>query len=120
MHNRSWVRIFVLLSSFVAACTGANSHQGGPNPGPGPTELPPAPVTAILVGAGDIADCTSIGADGGAHAEATARLLDRMAYDAIFAAGDIAYFDGTAAQFSNCYGPRWGRHKSRTFPSPGN
>ena len=77
-------------------------------------------MTAILVGAGDIADCTSIGADGGAHTEATARLLDRMAYDAVFTAGDNAYFDGTTAQFANCYGPRWGRHKSRTYPSPGN
>jgi hypothetical protein len=82
--------------------------------------LPPAPVTAILVGAGDIADCTSAGAESGAHAEATARLLDRMAYDSVFTAGDNAYFDGTTAQFSNCYASRWGRHKSRTFPSPGN
>ena len=66
MSNRSWVRIFVLLSSLAGACTGANSHPGGPNPGPGPTDLPPAPVTAILVGAGDIADCTSAGAENGA------------------------------------------------------
>jgi calcineurin-like phosphoesterase family protein len=118
MSNRSWVRIFVLLLSLAAACTGANSNQGGP--GPGPTDLPPPPVTAILVGAGDIGDCISPGADGGVHAEATARLLDRMAYDSVFTAGDNAYFDGTAAQFSNCYASRWGRHKSRTFPSPGN
>ncbi len=122
MSNRSWVRIIVLLPSLAAACTGAKTNPGGPNPGPGPgpTELPPAPVTAILVGAGDIADCTSVGADGGAHAEATARLLDRMAYDVVFTAGDNAYFDGTAAQFANCYAPRWGRHKPRTYPSPGN
>jgi acid phosphatase type 7 len=121
MSNRSWVRIFVLLPSLAAACTGAQTNRG-PNsgPGPGPTDLPPPPVTAILVGAGDIADCSSVGADGGAHAEATAKLLDRMGYDAIFTAGDNAYFDGTAAQFANCYGPRWGRHKSRTYPSPGN
>src|SRR6266436_5631610 len=106
MSHRSWVRIFVLLPSLATACTGANTGQGGPNPG-GPTDLPPPPVTAILVGAGDIADCLSVGADGGAHAEATARLLDRMAYDVVFTAGDNAYFDGTATQFANCYGPRW-------------
>jgi len=121
MSNRSWVGIFVLLPSLAAACTGAQTNRGPDSgPGPGPTDLPPPPVTAILVGAGDIADCTSVGADSGAHAEATARLLDRMAYDVVFTAGDNAYFDGTAAQFANCYAPRWGRHKSRTYPSPGN
>ena len=28
--------------------------------------------------------------------------------------------DGTAAQFANCYGPTWGRHKPRTRPTTGN
>ncbi|MEJ2204146.1 MAG: metallophosphoesterase, partial [Gemmatimonadota bacterium] len=31
-----------------------------------------------------------------------------------------AYSDGTAANFSECYDPSWGRHKARTRPSPGN
>ncbi len=26
----------------------------------------------------------------------------------------------TAAEFTNCYNPTWGRHKARTLPSPGN
>ncbi len=34
--------------------------------------------------------------------------------------GDNAYPSGTAAQFAQCYDPTWGRHKSRTRPSPGN
>jgi hypothetical protein len=30
------------------------------------------------------------------------------------------YENGTAAEFENCYGPSWGRHKARTRPAPGN
>jgi hypothetical protein len=68
---------------------------------------------AILVGAGDIADC------GDTADEATARLLDQI-QGTVFTAGDNAYEDGTAQQFSDCYDPTWGRHLARTRPSPGN
>ena len=63
--------------------------------------------------AGDIASCNSPGD------EATAALLDEHFGDVI-TLGDNAYVDGTAAQFQNCYGPSWGRHKDRTHPAPGN
>ncbi len=72
------------------------------------------------MGAGDIADCTSVGADGGAHGEATAKLIDRMPEAFVFTAGDNAYFLGNAADYRDCYKPRWGRFLSRTYPSPGN
>jgi acid phosphatase type 7 len=68
---------------------------------------------AILVGAGDIADCSSEGD------EATAALLDSIA-GTVFTTGDNAYPDGSAAEFANCYDRTWGRHKARTYPSPGN
>jgi hypothetical protein len=67
----------------------------------------------VLVGAGDIAKCDS-SAD-----EATARLLDGIP-GTVFTAGDNAYPSGSAAEFRNCYGPSWGRHKARTRPAPGN
>lgn len=70
--------------------------------------------TAVLVGAGDIADCSDLGG-----AEGTAALLGRIP-GMIFAAGDLAYPDGSAEQFAKCYGPTWGRYKDRTRPSPGN
>ncbi|MGW2621258.1 metallophosphoesterase family protein [Micromonospora taraxaci] len=38
----------------------------------------------------------------------------------VFTTGDNVYDSGTASQFSNYYEPTWGRHKSRTRPSPGN
>ncbi len=68
---------------------------------------------AVLVGAGDIASC-SIDDD-----EATARLLDSIP-GVVFTAGDDAYPSGTTADFTGCYEPTWGRHKTRTRPSPGN
>ncbi len=38
----------------------------------------------------------------------------------IFTTGDNVYPDGTDVDFQNCYEPSWGRHKPRTYPSPGN
>jgi hypothetical protein len=72
------------------------------------------PDTAVLVGAGDIADCKRI-----AGAEATARLLDAIP-GTVFTLGDHAYPKGTAHQFADCYDPTWGRHRARTRPTPGN
>src|SRR2546422_4803025 len=75
---------------------------------------PPPPGSAVvLVGAGDIADCS------GSGDEATAALLDNIA-GTVFTLGDNVYPDGTATQFTQCYDPSWGRHKARTRPAPGN
>ena len=68
---------------------------------------------AVLVGAGDIGDCTKI------WDSLTANLLDTIP-GTVFAAGDNAYEDGTPAEYANCYGPTWGRFKARTRPVPGN
>ncbi|CAA9383666.1 MAG: Alkaline phosphatase [uncultured Chloroflexia bacterium] len=67
----------------------------------------------VMVGAGDIASCSSSGD------EATAALLDGIP-GTVFNAGDNVYNSGTAAEFENCYGPTWGRHKARTKPALGN
>jgi hypothetical protein len=77
-----------------------------------PTATPPI-LEAVLVGAGDIANCDPAGA------EATARLLDHIE-GTVITLGDHAYPDGTPADFERCYEPTWGRHKARTRPSPGN
>jgi len=70
------------------------------------------PRTAVLVGAGDIASCSSTGK------EATAALLDRIP-GLVITIGDNAYPDGSPADFTRCYDPSWGRHKARTRPTPG-
>jgi hypothetical protein len=74
---------------------------------------PPPPSPEVLVGAGDIASCSGTGD------EATANLLDGIA-GTVFTAGDNVYDNGTAAEYTNCYGPSWGRHRSRTRPAAGN
>ena len=68
---------------------------------------------AILVGAGDIADCKDL-----SGAEATAKLLETIP-GTVMAVGDLAYPDGTKENF-DCYDRTWGRVKARTRPSPGN
>lgn len=71
------------------------------------------PMSAVLVGAGDIASCSFQGDS------QTAALLENIA-GTVFTAGDNAYEDGSSANFSNCYAPTWGRFLDRTRPTPGN
>ncbi|MBQ0978822.1 DNRLRE domain-containing protein [Micromonospora sp. M61] len=73
---------------------------------------PPPSGDPVFVGAGDIADS-------GAGDSATATLLDNIP-GTVFTTGDNVYDSGTASQFSSYYEPTWGRHKTRTRPSPGN
>jgi Bacterial Ig-like domain (group 2)/Calcineurin-like phosphoesterase len=84
----------------------------GGTAGPAVVAVLGAPV--VFVGAGDIASC-----GGSNRAEGTAQLLDAIA-GTVFTLGDNAYPSGTADEFANCYHPKWGRHKARTRPSPGN
>jgi Calcineurin-like phosphoesterase len=68
---------------------------------------------AVLIGAGDIADCTDL-----AGAEATAKLLEANP-GTVMALGDLAYPNGAAEDFK-CYDKTWGRVKTRTRPAVGN
>ena len=69
--------------------------------------------TAVLVGAGDIADCRDL-----TGPEATAELLEKIP-GTVMAVGDLAYPDGSKENFT-CYDITWGRFKNRTRPAPGN
>lgn len=69
--------------------------------------------TAVLVGAGDIASCSSSGD------QATAKLIDAIP-GTVVTVGDNVYSSATLSAFSNCYQPSWGRHKARTRPAIGN
>lgn len=70
--------------------------------------------TYVLVGAGDIASCKY--PEG---ARATAKLIEKIP-GAVFAAGDLAYEHGSAAEFKDCYDATWGKFKDRTRPALGN
>lgn len=81
-----------------------------------PRSADPSPVgrVAVLVGAGDIAECERH------EDELTADLLERLP-GTVFTLGDNAYPDGTSRDFETCYGPTWGRPsiKERTRPTVG-
>jgi hypothetical protein len=66
-----------------------------------------------LIGAGDIAVC------GSRATTETANLLDAI-QGTVFTTGDNVYPSGTEQAYRDCYEPTWGRHRSRTRPSPGN
>ncbi|HEX8692663.1 MAG TPA: metallophosphoesterase [Longimicrobium sp.] len=98
------IRRFALLPAFAAwSCSSCSS---------GPADPPPPP-SAVLVAAGDIADCRSTGD------EATAALLDGID-GTVAVLGDNAYENGSEQEYRDCYHPTWGRHKARTRPTPGN
>jgi hypothetical protein len=81
---------------------------------PGPRTTAAAVTRAVvLVGAGDIASCSSDGD------ESTAALLDGI-QGRVFTTGDNAYPSGTGWQFRHCYDPTWGRSFDRTRPAVGN
>ena len=81
---------------------------------PAPHAQTPDDESVTFVGAGDIANCESLGG-----ARATANLLDTIS-GTIFTLGDHVYPRGTAKELADCYGPTWGRHKARTRPTIGN
>jgi PKD repeat protein len=72
-----------------------------------------AATAPVILAAGDIADCTRFGDD------STAMLLDALP-GVVIPLGDNAYANGTPDEYTNCYGPTWGRQKARTRPVAGN
>ncbi|MBI3745692.1 MAG: metallophosphoesterase [Chloroflexi bacterium] len=106
----------VAATSDAAATGPAVSRSAEPPPTSPPPSAVPTAVPAILVGAGDIASCSSSGD------EATAALLAGLAGTdgTVFTAGDNVYDNGTAREFHDCYAPTWGSELARTLPAPGN
>jgi hypothetical protein len=92
--------VFGLTMLFALSSTDANVPANSDEP-------------AILVGAGDIADCRDL-----SGAEATGKLLEQIP-GTVMAVGDLAYPDGTKENFQ-CYDRTWGRARNRTRPAPGN
>ena len=118
VHNRL-LRQSVLLTLALAfvACSDTTDNPMRPTVQrlyTTPTGLLTANPPQIFIGAGDIASC------GNDNDEATAKLLDANPVGTVYNIGDDAYQNGTTSEFANCYDPTWGRHKSRTKPTPGN
>ena len=103
--------IFVLAAG-AAACSGSPSGPtGGGGNGGGGGGGTPQTATAIVVG--DIGMC-------GREAVAqTARLVAGLE-GTLLLAGDLAYPQGSAANFRDCFNPSWGQFRSRWYAVPGN
>jgi len=50
----------------------------------------------------------------------TAELISSAKPQKVLALGDMAYSQGTAAQYADYYDPAWGDLKAITAPTPGN
>jgi hypothetical protein len=100
---------FLIILSLAAGLAALSSGRASSK-----SSSPASDQIAVLVGAGDIADCADL-----SGAEATAKLLEKIP-GTVMAVGDLAYPSGTKEQFDNCYDKTWGRVKSRTHPAAGN
>jgi hypothetical protein len=96
-------------SSSPAGPTGGGGGNGGGGGGGGGS----TGVTVTMLAAGDIGMC------GRPEVAQTARLVAGLEGDVILA-GDIAYLQGSAANFRDCFNPFWGQFRSRWHPVPGN
>ena len=107
--RETWRRsafVFFTVLLPVSLVGNGQSHRTAPSPAKDGQ-------AAVLVGAGDIADCRNL-----TGAEATAKLLDKIP-GTVITVGDLAYPDGSKENFV-CYDKTWGRARSRTRPAPGN
>jgi acid phosphatase type 7 len=98
--------LLLLIAALLSPAVFAPVQQGSATTGQ-------ADKWVVLIGAGDIADCSDL-----AGAEATAKLLEANP-GTVMALGDLAYPNGTAEDFK-CYDRTWGRVKERTRPAVGN
>ncbi|WP_222267275.1 metallophosphoesterase family protein [Modestobacter marinus] len=109
----------------VSACT-SSDRASAPVESSGPVATPPDgdgdgdgddPGTACVVAAaGDVAGEEDL--DDGA--ERTAELIAAAEPRKVLALGDLAYPDGTAAEYADLYDPTWGEFRDITAPTPGN
>jgi hypothetical protein len=96
----------VVLIVGVALLLAALLHSGA--------DSAPENANAVLLAAGDIAECDHQGD------EATARILAEYPHATIATLGDNAYQEGTLKEFEDCYATTWGKFKDRTMPATGN
>jgi hypothetical protein len=103
-----------VVTVIVAACGGGGGTGSTPSaPSPGTDPRGGSGQTAEVIAVGDIGWCGSNGT------RATAQLVDSLS-GRLLLAGDIAYPNGSAQDFEQCFEPFWGRFRSRWHAAPGN
>ena len=100
------------LLLFIVAATTACASPAGPSDG-GSGSGAGAGQTVTMIAAGDIGMC-------GRAAVAQVANLVATLDGGLLLAGDIAYFQGTAEQFRDCFNPSWGQFRPRWHAVPGN
>jgi hypothetical protein len=114
VSGRSFTDTGLTNGTAVHYAVAAVDTAGNPSALSSPVSVTPVGSSdPVLVTAGDIAGCSWT------SDAATATLVDGIA-GTVLTLGDNVYQNGTASEFSSCYGPTWGRFKSRTRPTPGN
>jgi hypothetical protein len=102
------MQYLLLLSLALATACSSPSGPSGGGGGGGRTGQ-----TVTVIGVGDIGMC------GRPQVGQVARLVSTLEGHLLLA-GDIAYFQGTAAQFRDCFNPSWGQFSERWHAVPGN
>jgi acid phosphatase type 7 len=98
----------------LVTCRCSTAPSSPPTGGTAPDSGPPRTgLTVTMLGVGDIGMC------GRPEVAQTARLVAGLDGDVLLA-GDIAYPNGTAENFRDCFNPSWGQFRSRWHPAPGN
>jgi hypothetical protein len=122
--RRSLFQVSLALLLAVPACK--PPVRTTPPPADAPAEAVAITGASVMIGAGDIASCTSQGD------EETAALVDSVlkadsaaiVEDVVFSLGDNAYPDGSDRDFALCFTPSWGDSAKRIIkrlrPAPGN
>jgi hypothetical protein len=106
----------LLLGALIALLTGCREVVAPEALNHRPVADLPSPLPdsmAVLLAAGDIADCTL------PNDEQTAAMLDSLP-GTVLTLGDNVYPSGTREAYERCYAPGWGRHRARTYPALGN
>jgi hypothetical protein len=115
--------VLVLTLVVATACTSSDRapapaptspEASGSAPIPSPSAVPGG--DCVVAAAGDVSG------DDDVHTGAarTADLIASAEPEKVLALGDLAYDDGTAAEFADLYDPTWGKLKDITEPTPGN
>ena len=108
--RRPWVAAVSLTVGLAVVAIGCSPPKESARPAP-PGPLEPG---ATLLAVGDIASCSSTGD------EATAAIVAQHPAGVVVTLGDNVYPNGTSTEFTDCYDPSWGAHRSRTRPAAGN
>ncbi len=115
--RRTIINVFVIVAALVVL-NGAQRAVAEPvqqqilPAGPAPT-VPNSTDPPVILAAGDISKCNR------EEDALTGYLLD-INPGIVLGLGDNVYEAGTLQEFTDCYGPTWGRQIDRIYPVPGN